>query len=281
MLSIRECGGLTERFFLHDPALVFRIFQDCRSDEIPLPIRILPTHDNLLALLLDLLEETLHPLILHAILHWTEEDALLIALANLERLRVPHHGIPELVKDGLVDKDTFQSQTDLTTVQEGQHGDLGRHLLNVDVVQDDGWIVAAKLQGDALQRGRGGCHDFLARRRAAGEADFARTGVCGHPRTEVVVAGEALEDTRWEEALAKLAELEIAARGERGGFDDNGVAGQEGWGDLAAREEDGVVPGDDANRGSQRDIANEHLPMCLVDDLLRGQVECGDRAHDL
>lgn len=101
------------------------------------------------------------------------------------------------------------------------------------------------------------------------------------PWAQAVVAAETLQDAFGEEALAQLAELEVAAGGEGGGLDDDGVACEEGGRDLAAGQEDGVVPGDDADGGPQGHVADEDASGVVVEDFFGGEGEGRGGAEDL
>lgn len=93
-------------------------------------------------------------------------------------------------------------------------------------------------------------------------------------RAEVVVPVESLYDARREEARRELGQLHAAVRGERGRLQDEGVPGQQGGAHLAAREEEGVVPGDDADDNADGRVPDGDLALgrVLADLLGEGQV---------
>jgi hypothetical protein len=79
------------------------------------------------------------------------------------------------------------------------------------------------------------------------------------PRTKVVVTGDDLNDTRREELLSELTELEIAVGSEWRWLDDDGVTGEESRSDLAAGKMDGEVPGNDADDETKGSVADDNL----------------------
>lgn len=106
------------------------------------------------------------------------------------------------------------------------------------------WRGILQLKSDSLQCLGRTLHDLLACKCAAGERDLVWAGMGSQPWTEIVIAREDLDDTRREELLSELTELEIAVRSERRGLDDDGVACEDRWSNLATRKMDGEVPGD-------------------------------------
>ena len=72
---------------------------------------------------------------------------------------------------------------------------------------------------------------------------------------EVVATGEHLNDTRWEELLSELTELQVAVGGERRRLDDDRVAGENRGTNLAAGKVDREVPGHNAYDETQRRVA--------------------------
>jgi len=80
--------------------------------------------------------------------------------------------------------------------------------LHVDVWQNDGGVVAAELEGHALEgRGASG-HDLLTGGNGAGEGDLGNAWVLCHHRTESVVAAQDLNDSWWEDFLGELDTLQ-------------------------------------------------------------------------
>jgi len=57
------------------------------------------------------------------------------------------------------------------------HSDLWGDFGDVDIWQNDGWIIAAHLKGDSLHGLCGRCHDTLAGDCGAGKADLVNVWV--------------------------------------------------------------------------------------------------------
>lgn len=76
---------LTKRLFDYNPRVIRWVIDDCWNDEVPRrPIVVLATDSNFLALLLDLVKETLDTLILHRVLDRPMRHAFVKAAANLQ-----------------------------------------------------------------------------------------------------------------------------------------------------------------------------------------------------
>lgn len=146
---------------------------------------------------------------------------------------------------------------------------LGNNLLEIDVVADDGGVVATEFQGHALQSPAAALHDLLAGESRAGEADLVDTGVLGEHGAQVVAAAEDLDHAGREDAGSQLAELEATVRREGRGLPDEGVAGQQGGADLADAQQQRPVPRHDAATHAQRDVTHNHAALIRVlDDFL-------------
>ena len=150
-----------------DPARVAGLVDDRGRDEVPrLGLIVLAADGDGQFLLLDVAEEGLDFFELHAVLHGAKEDAFFVAGADFEGGGEGHDGVAELFVDLFVDVDAFDGQADLAGVHEGEGSDLeeiwsagpvqgmegeGRYLLScflhVDVLADDGWVVASPVIG--------------------------------------------------------------------------------------------------------------------------------------
>lgn len=100
----------------------------------------------------------------------------------------------------------------------------------------------SQFQRDTLQRWGRSCHDLLSSSGRSSERDLGNIWMRRHPRPQVVVASQGLNNTRREELLCQLHQLKAGVRGvwpgpgqirnhiiEQGlqdlrGFDDDGVA---------------------------------------------------------
>ena len=140
----REGKGLTERFFLDDHGIVWRVIDDGRLDEVAITLLDLwlPGREGV-SVLLAVAEEVLNFFVLHVVLDGAEHDACLVAAADFEGLGEVHHGFDEGLVDAFVDVDALCGDADLARVEEGAHGDFGGGLGDVDVGEDNGGVVPA------------------------------------------------------------------------------------------------------------------------------------------
>ena len=226
-----------------DAAVVGRVVDDGRLDEEALALGGGVLADGeLVAVLLGVREELLDLLVLHLVLDGAEQRAGL-GVTDLDGLGEVDHLLEELLVDALVDVDALGGDTDLARVLEGTHNDLGGGLLDVNVGEDDGGVVATELEGAALEGVGAGGHDLLAGGDGAGEGDLGDARVSSHHGAELVVATKGLDDTGLEDGLGELNGLEGSVGGERAGLDDDGVTSQQGRDDLAHGEDKREVPG--------------------------------------
>jgi len=226
-----------------DTAIVGRVVNDGGLNEVTLALGGGVLADGeLVAVLLGVLEELLDLLVLHLVLDRAEQGAGL-RVANLDGLGEVDHLLEELLVDALVDVDTLGGDADLAGVLEGTHDNLRGGLLDIDVGEDDGGVVAAELEGAALEGVGAGGHDLLAGGDGTGEGDLGDTGVSGHHGAELIVATKSLDDTGLEDGLGELNGLEGGVGSERAGLDDDGVTSQQGRDDLAHGEDKREVPG--------------------------------------
>jgi len=92
-------------------------------------------------------------------------------VAGDQRARGGDELVEKLVVDGGVDKDARAGETDLALVSEGRACGDGHGLLEVGVVKYHRRVLAAQLQGNLLEEGRGNGGNSGARGRATGERD--------------------------------------------------------------------------------------------------------------
>lgn len=245
-----------------DARLVGRVVDDGRLNEEALAgCNIGLTDGELVALGLAVGEELLDLLILHGVLDGAEQVVAIVWVSDLDGLCEIDHLLQELLVNGLVNVDALGGDADLSRVLESAHDDFRSDLLDVDIGKDNGGVVAAKFQGDALQSLGRSLHNLLARCGRTGEGDLGNVWVCAHLRAKLVVAAHGLDDARGEEVLHDLDYLEASVRRERRGLDDDGVTRQEGRGDLANGKNQGEVPWDDTS-------ANTEGSVLCVDGLL-------------
>jgi hypothetical protein len=74
------------------------------------------------------------------------------------------------------------------------------------------------------------------------EGDLGNVGVLAHGGTEVIVAADDLEDTRRQNLLCKLDELEGCVGGEGRWLGNDSVTGHQSGRNLAGAEDQGEVP---------------------------------------
>ena len=93
-------------------------------------------------------------------------------------------------------------------MQRHANDELWGGLLDVDIGEDDGCVVAAELESHTLKGLRAGSHDLLARRDGAGKGDFGDIWVSCEHWSEVVVTTNGRDNTRRVDVLCDLDNLE-------------------------------------------------------------------------
>jgi len=101
----------------------------------------------------------------------------------------------------------------------------------------------------------------------------------GEHRTELVVSSKHLNDTRWEDLLRELDSLQGCVWGVGRGFDDDGVAGQDGGDGLAEGQDDGEVPGADGADDAEGRVAGRDDLLVVLYSLFR-QLDRGEVGHE-
>ncbi len=105
-------------------------------------------------------------------------DALLVPAADLERLDLLGEQPREGVVDAFLHVDAVRADARLARGAELAGDSAGDGGVEVGVVEDDEWGVAAQLEGEFFQSVGGLLHEELADGRGAGEGDFAH-GLAG------------------------------------------------------------------------------------------------------
>lgn len=118
-------------------------------------------------------------------------DTVLGAASEADLLGAAGQFGDEAVPDRLLDDEAGAGRADLAAVDEaGVEGlvDGGVEALvgGAGVGEDDVGVLAAELEGDLLDAGRGGLRDLGAADQTAGEGDQVDVGVLGEPRTDRV-----------------------------------------------------------------------------------------------
>jgi len=107
-------GRRTERLLGDDARVVRRVVDDRRLYEVAGTLfDLLGADGELVTVLLAVLEELLHLLVLHFVLDGSDQDAGLVARADLDALGEGDHGFQEGLVDVLVDVDALGGDADL------------------------------------------------------------------------------------------------------------------------------------------------------------------------
>ena len=191
--------------------------------------------------------------------------------------RLAHELAQELVVDVLMQEEPGAGRAALTGVgEDGEEGTVDR-LVEIGVREDDVRALAAELEGDLLDRSRRKLQDAPPGRRLAGEGDLVDAGMSGE-RLADLLAGTG-EDVHHAIGDARFAtDLAQHHRGDRGGagrFEDEGVAGGEGWGQLPGGHQQREIPGHDlgadADRLAQGVVEQRAVHRDLLAPELRGE----------
>lgn len=234
----------------HDARVLWRVVDDGQGHKVPsalvqVPQR--PTHRRLQAMPGNFPVQILDARKLSSILDWARKGFGVASAACAKTSGKGDQLLHEVVVDGLVDIQALDVHADLPRVEKGKRADLGHNLCEIGILAHDGGVVAAQLQREALECGRTALHDLLPRRAGPCEADLGDARVRGQAGTEVVVPAEDLDDTAGEDSRGELAQFQRCVRREGRWFPDKRVSGEQGGVELAETEENGKVPGDDAD----------------------------------
>ena len=149
-------------------------------------------------------------------------------------------------------------------MKEGERTYFWNDGFDVDVVANDGGIVAAEFQSHSFEGWRCGCHDLFAGGSGACEGYFVDIRVGGEKRPQILFAAESLHHTWWEDLGAEFGELKVAVWGIWRRLDDDCVACDQCWSDLTHCQQDWVVPRDYTADDSQRYMSMDDLPILGV-----------------
>lgn len=137
-----KCLSLTERFFNNDPGCLRGYVDDSRVDEITLRRLNLAANSDVPALLLDILEKAFHALKLRSVLQRAMCYTFLGPIAQSIALDMFDKCFFELGINALVHKDSLKIEANLTRVEKCEKGHFLSSLVDIDVWEYDGWIVA-------------------------------------------------------------------------------------------------------------------------------------------
>ena len=167
-------------------------------------------------------------------------------------LRVLRERRDEVVVDARAGQHAGGRGAVLAGVEVAGDGDALDGGLDVGVVEDHDRCLAAELEVDALDVGRGAGRDLGAGADRAGDGDQARGGVLDEHPAGVAVTGDDVERARGQELGGDLGKPQGGLGGGVARLEHHGVAGGQRRGDLPHGHEQRVVPGgdlaDDADR---------------------------------
>ena len=172
-------------------------------------------------------------------------DGLVERVADAEAVHPAFELVVEAGGDAFLHEEARAGAADLALVEPDRIDEAFDGGVEVGVVEDDVGGFAAELQGEGFAGAGGRLADALADGGGAGEGDLVDGGV-DERGAGGAVAGDDVEDALGEARLAAdLGEEEGGEGGVFGGFEDDGVPGGEGGGDLPGEHQEREVPGDD------------------------------------
>ena len=130
----------------------------------------------------------------------------------------------------------------------------------IGIFEDEEGRFAAQLEGEAQAAAGGGLADAAADFAAAGEGQLGQAFALDEGSAAFIAAGDDIDDAGRQAGFGEdFGEAEGAEAGLGRGFDDDGVAGGEGGGDLPGQHEEGKIPGDDLADDAQRLVLREGM----------------------
>ena len=112
------------------------------------------------------------------------------------------HPLDEGVVDTGLDEHAVGTDTRLPRVAKLRHRHRGHHVIEIRIVKDEERRIAAKLEGDLLDRARALLHQNLADLRGTSKRELANNRVARHLATDLRrilgVARDDTEHTRWQ-----------------------------------------------------------------------------------
>ena len=151
-----------EGFLLDDAGGFRRVIDDGRRNKEPRSrVRHGTAEGSLVSRAGRLRDEIFHFLELHGVLHGSEEGVWLGAVADGEGFDKVGELGAEFIVDVLVHVQPLDHHADLAGAEEGEDADLWHDGVDIDVVADDGRVVPAEFQRDALEGLCAAGHDAL------------------------------------------------------------------------------------------------------------------------
>lgn len=164
VLPYEEGHDGTEWLFCDNAGVLLRVVDDGGGDEVAgLAGVVLAADSDVPLFLLNVVEECLDLLKLHAVLDGAEEDTLFVALASFEGLGKLDGCFLELGVDVLVHVDALDREANLARVQESEGGDLLGGRGDVNVLANNGGVVTTTIVVLASSCGRGAAIAYSSR----------------------------------------------------------------------------------------------------------------------
>ncbi len=235
-----------EDLLLHDLHVGADVGEDGGLDEVALVAVALAAGLDLGALLLAGLDVAHDAVVLQLADLGTLEGLLVKGVADGVGGRALLEGLEELVVDALLDEDAGAGAAALAVVEVDAKVDPGDGGLDVGVVEDNVGGLAAELEGDLLEVGRGSSlENGAADEGRAGEGDLVNVHVGRDGGTGgLAETGDQVEDTSGEAGLLdELSKDEGREGGLLRSLHDNGVASGQSRTNLPREHEKREVPG--------------------------------------
>src|ERR1019366_10477542 len=153
-----------------------------------------------------------------------------------------------------LDEDPRARAAVLAGVVENRRRGTGGGALQVRVGEDDVGALAAEFERHALDLLGATGHHLLAHVTRTGETDLTYGLVCDEsPTHDTAVTGQYLEDPLGKSSLeAEFGETDRRQWRQRGGFEDDGIAGREGRRESPTGDRHGKVPRHDDAHDAER-----------------------------
>ena len=183
--------------------------------------------------------------------------------------------VDHLVVDPSGSEDPLGEGAGLARVEPGtgQHGVDRRD--DVDVVEQDGGVVAAELERHPLEVAARRHRHALPAGDRTGEADLARRRVRRHLCAELVAAADHVDDAGGQHLVQDLAEAERGERRERRRLHHHRVADAQRGGELGDRHHHREVPRQDRGDGAERTVAHLDVGLGVVGEERARHVDRG------
>jgi len=187
-------------------------------------------------------------------------------VADPGRARLVRQRLAQRLVDAFVRVNALDGHAHLAAVDEGGEKQLRGHGFWIDVLQDDGRIIATELERDALEGAGSAGHDLLAAGDRSGERNLVDTGMRAHPLPAIIVAGKNIDHAWGKDIAQQLSELERAHRCVGRGLEHHGIAGVERHGQRAGGQIDRCVPRCDHADHAERQVVQFDAALRIIDN---------------